>query len=263
MLISDVSRYSVILTRIYLACQLKDSLKFTFLGLLHFHKILKKRNLSEICKKMGYGPFKIKLDKKIITVVGHEDDLNGAFSGLIEIFINKVYDSKYLDISKYNTVLDFGAGSGNFTNFVLSKNPNLKIILIEPRRIVHKVIEEMVIKNNYKKENIKIFDFFLGSIESVEKNFQKNFRNKIITNSEAFLKKFNLKKIDLIKCDIEGSEYSFFQDGSLLKMTDNITLEIHGLDNVESFIKLLKKFGFQIKKIMVGKKDAIVIATKN
>lgn len=262
MLISNIFQYFKLLIKVCLACEPKDYLKFNLLGLLNAKKILIKRDLSEIYKKMGYGPFKIKLDKKIVKVVGHKDDLNGPFSGIIEIFIKKVYDSKYLDFSKYNTVLDLGAGCGNFTNFALSKNPDLKIILIEPRRIIHTVIEKMITKNNYKRENIKIYDFFLGSVESIENNFQTN-SDKIIVNSEAFLKKFNLKKIDLIKCDIEGSEYSFFQDGSLLKITNNITLEIHKLDTVENFIKLLKKFKFQIKKITTGKDDVIVVATKN
>ena len=263
MVISNTIRFLEILLNVYAACQLKDSLKFTILAIFNAKKIVKNKNLSEIYKKMGQGPFKIKSDKKIITVVGHKDDLNGTFSGLMEIFINKVYDSEYLDFSEFKTVLDLGAGSGNFTNFSLNKNRDLKIILIEPRRVVHTVIEEMIIKNNYKRENIKIFDFFLGDIESIEKNFQKNFRDKLIVNSESFIKKFNLKKIDLIKCDIEGSEFSFFQDGFLLNITDNIAIEIHNLEYVENFIEHLKKFGFEIKKVLIQKNDATVIAKKN
>lgn len=262
MLISNITRFFNTLLRVYSVCKLKDSLKFTIFAINNAKKILKQKNLGEIYKKMGQGPFKIKSDKKIVTVIGHKDDLNGTFSGLMEIFINKVYNSKHLDFTKFKTVLDLGAGSGNFTNFALTKNHDLKIILVEPRGVVHPVIEEMIIKNNYKRENIKIFDFYLGDMESIEKNFQKYSSNKIIENGESFIKKFNLKKVDLIKCDIEGSEHSFFKDGFLLKITDNIAIEIHNLEYLENFIELLKKFGFEVKKMLIQKKEATVIAKK-
>jgi len=65
---------------------------------------------------------------------------------------------------------------------------------------------------------------------------------------EDFISRLKLQRIDLLKCDIEGSEFFLMDPQSrLLRMARQIAIEIHPWGgNVAQFIARLKSLGFTI-----------------
>ena len=66
-------------------------------------------------------------------------------------------------------------------------------------------------------------------------------------SQKKFIELNNLRKIDFLKCDIEGSEFDFINNTSLLEITQQLAIEIHDhAGNRDGFIEKLVQLGFQI-----------------
>jgi len=65
---------------------------------------------------------------------------------------------------------------------------------------------------------------------------------------ESFLEEFDIRQIDFLKCDIEGSEFFMLQPKSkLLSLTARLAIEIHPWGgSVQHFLARLREIGFEI-----------------
>ena len=66
-------------------------------------------------------------------------------------------------------------------------------------------------------------------------------------------KKYNLKRVDFIKCDIEGAEVDVFNDREFFeKYSPRMIVECHRLSNgltTDTVVKCLKKVGYSCKEV--------------
>jgi FkbM family methyltransferase len=142
----------------------------------------------------------------------------------------KVFSSckEYLKNARYNksgVFFDIGAAAGVFSKKIIESFPNAKIFMIEPNLEFFLKLKKFFIgsqftifnKIAYNKKNYKKFYNYnnkeLSSIYRINNKheFNKNNNKYNISYIETvklddIVKKFNIKMIDLVKIDVQGSE---------------------------------------------------------
>lgn len=149
------------------------------------------------------------------------DRTTGEYSFLIKT-------TKYF--GKDAVVLDVGANIGRYSNQVKKLNPQTKIYAFEPHPITFKILEKNAQINGYyafqvgcgrEKAQLKLYDYehqngsshasiFKDVIEDIH---QSNSIEHIVDviDLDSFLVEQNIKKVNLLKIDVEGNEYSVLQ----------------------------------------------------
>jgi FkbM family methyltransferase len=149
-------------------------------------------------------------------------DHNFASALKKEIFEDRVYE-KFYQVSEGDVVVDFGASIGPFTKSILNKNPS-HVYAVEPSDEMFQELQNNM--KNYKNVTCINYAIDNNGLDGHETNFIYNFYDKIHTSKsitfKTFLNKFNIKKIDFLKMDIEGSEYGLFNNDSLNLLKLNV-----------------------------------------
>lgn len=187
---------------------------------------------------------------------------------LKDIFYNREY-SDYFPFYTKSTIVDIGAHYGYFSLF--AKN-NLQegstIIAIEPNKANFKQLKKNIFDCKYG--NISCFNFAVGDKNCISRLYQgKNPNHSIIDNYPLSNKKFDevevktlealilelgLKKIDFLKMDCEGAEYSIFNStpDSIFDRIITISMEFHDIKDknctADNLIEKLMDNKFRIVK---------------
>jgi len=163
------------------------------------------------------------------------------------------------NISFKPIVLDVGANTGDFS-VAISKKANL-IYAFEPLSEVYDVMVKNIALN--KINNIVSYNLAVSDISSKQKmnltkkdtsiaQLSKN--GNVVVNCISWSDLYKLincpKKIDLLKLDTEGGEYSLLNDSHILNFIDEIRMELHlnGFENkIFLFLDLLERYNFILK----------------
>lgn len=190
------------------------------------------------------------------------ESFDPLFVNFEQFFTDKIYENFFNEIPNLSLVVDVGANVGLFTQLCLSKGAE-RVISLE---INKKAIEtfEQVHGNNDKVRLIKLglskeigeIDIFLDPnnslVSSVFSNHTSNLNQvqkvKVIGLDDLILQE-KIEKIDLIKIDVEGSEYEIFNGISeeSLKKINYILMEFHdNFGNIlrDSILDKLENSGF-------------------
>ncbi len=216
--------------------------------------------------------FNLKIFNKEISFV-----FTGTHSELLmieEILCRKSYD---VEIENPKNIIDLGANIGISTIFFASKYPNSNILSFEPNPDIFDLLKF----NSSSFDNVKIFKLavsdkkdkinFFKNPKHNSSSFEKRFDNdKEVTvdsvSLDDLVDDFNLDSIDILKFDIEGSEFKVFQDFKNWSKINIIIGEIHEDLSGGSSFDLLKKINelFDLKVEDGGKSGRfIVIGYKN
>ena len=155
-----------------------------------------------------------------------------------------------ITINPYDTVIDCGSHIGSFTRLALSYGA--KVLAIEPDEENF----EVLLKNTEKSVNLKILKAVLwnGQNTNFVKFADRGELSKISPKGELrqtislnkVVKAFNLKQIDLLKMDIEGSEYEVLYHFKYFHKVKQITMEWHyGASKFAKLLIFLEKYGFK------------------
>ena len=211
----------------------------SFFALIWYTKLYRFRRNSPKYKTLYNKYFKISLslfpDKKIF-IRTYAGDIDIFY----EIFFKKVYE---LPAMKMNNplIIDAGANVGFAALYFLYKMPDATIYCIEPDgdnfAFLEKNLQSEIdkgqampvlaaltnkngfvnLKSSILKYNIRISEEFVS-------------KEKTVTaySIESFLKKNFIRKTDIFKIDVEGSEENIFKDDiSWLQNTANVIIEFH------------------------------------
>lgn len=191
-----------------------------------------------------------------------------------EIFLDKIYDEFILRTWKKNSkkneprrIFDLGANIGFFTVRCceiwnqLGTNSDLEFVIYEPS-------ENCIgrLKDNLKAFDQKTFSFDIRNklvgkksgfdwfIEDKEHHLGQCVSPKIEKKGHRYSRKIDyhdlsqdleLSKIDLLKCDIEGSEVEFLKNfSSSLNGVHSIIIETHGQKAKDFVCKKMQEIGF-------------------
>ena len=155
-----------------------------------------------------------------------------------EIKLIKKYFNPYLP------TIDLGSGIG-VTMCTFAQNAKNKIFCVEASKFCVKQLKINIKKNNFQNFTVlnKLFfsqkninnknyifdeknDFIFNKLLK-KKNSQKRINKKKTITLKNILKKYNLKKVQIL-CDIEGEEMNFTRkDFNDFKKCENLIIEIH------------------------------------
>jgi len=175
-----------------------------------------------------------------------------------QVFIQEDYDINFGE-KEIRTIVDLGANVGYASIYFSKKYPQAKIIAVEPEKGNFEALKKNCegIQNIspimgaiwYKKTKLEIFNENRGEWGFQTRKIQK--KNLIKTPIKTYtiqelIKRFNLKKIDLLKIDIEGAEKDLFSKDckKWLNKTGAIVIELHDwmIQNCsKNFYKAIKK----------------------
>jgi FkbM family methyltransferase len=162
-----------------------------------------------------------------------------------EFFIDKCFSG--LGLEDLDTVIDIGANVGLFAKYMYSINAK-KVILVEANPYLKESIETLLDDDNERsvlymnpiyKEHTKIpFRFSMENTTIGSNYFGSDDPNYAQLTSviecdtitlDDILKDNNYERISLLKCDIEGGEYPFFESitDEQIKMVDKFMVEFH------------------------------------
>ena len=162
-------------------------------------------------------------------------DTSHSFKEIItrEIFKDKLYEQVF-PIQKGDVVLDLGASVGPFTWSIMDRAS--KIIVVEPSIELIPIIEKNTLGYPVSIVN-KALTKWDGSeiLNSIYEPFTQNpiwdIEKEVQTISfKSIVEQYDLDRIDFIKTDCEGGEYSLFTEANmpyLLNNVRNIVGEFH------------------------------------
>jgi len=200
--------------------------------------------ISAIKWKLGNSNDLMKVERKGIKAPFFLRLQTSDFPTFDQIFIRKEYN--FGTVTPPKVIIDAGANIGLASIYFTNKYPDAKIIALEPEQSNFELLKENVSPYSniipvnaalwHKNEEINLIDPGLGKwgfmterknaleeglVDSVCHAVQAMTVDKIILD-------FNLKKIDILKIDIEGAEKEVFSDtSSWIERVDSIIVELH------------------------------------
>ena len=177
-----------------------------------------------------------KLDKNF-THLGNERKVAEEINS--DVIIRRCYE-KELSVKEDDVVVDIGANVGGFTYSILNRKPK-QVYCLEPSKKLHESLHL-----NLDKHNVNIIE------KGVSNKGQKYKEGDAYGNSldsefitfKSFIDENKIEKIDFLKIDCEGDEYSIFTEDNLDWITNNvgkIVCEFH-LWGVDGWYENFKKF---------------------
>jgi FkbM family methyltransferase len=215
---------------------------------LHFPKCYRERSLTAADRAMGDGPFQVRyLDRARAIIHG-----NTPFGGLREIWVRDVYlRNQYLTIDDGDVVVDVGSHQGLFTLLALGHGPNVRTISVEASPGNAANLRRQLAANGWEGRT-QICNAFLGAETSyqTEMKAQGDAAPTPFLSEADFVARYDVTRIDLLKVDIEGSEYGLLTpESKLLAMAGQLTLEAHNFcGDPKALAEILTRLGFEMSE---------------
>jgi FkbM family methyltransferase len=208
-----------------------------------------------------------------------KNDTEPTYMNYMEFFVDKIYD-KYLYGKTFNTVVDVGANIGLWTEYIKHTAKCQKVYSVEPNKDALKILKNtfgsdvVVVEKALSNKDGQI-EFFVDSnnstVSSVAKiNLADETYKVDCISFKSFIQQYDIKKIDLLKVDIETGEYDLLgsMTDSDLGMIDNILMEYHLMGgrtydvDVSKILNQLKNAGFYLSIRNMHLHGGFIFATK-
>jgi FkbM family methyltransferase len=144
-----------------------------------------------------------------------------------EIFRDKLYE-QFFEVQEGDIVLDVGASIGPFTYSILDKNPS-KVICVEPSPVEHPTLEKntqngpvTIIKKALTPNDGEVI---LNEVFGMDNHLKEEVKLEGIS-FDTLLKENDLDRIDFLKTDCEGGEYSIFTLDNFCWLKDNLGVAV-------------------------------------
>ena len=230
-------------------CGLRVGLKWLWGVLRHWRAAARSGNLQVVDRALGPVPFVIThpASTKQFTVVG-----DGVVSGMREMYARDCYlNGRRGLIRDGDVVVDLGANIGNFTNLALSHGDSVRVVAVEPSRLMNERFMRSVESNKGFRERVLLIRGFLGEPSAKQAALwaeEEEYKDATWLMVPQFMEHSNLAQIDFLKCDIEGGEFSVLARASqLVERSTTIAAEIHAFAGpVDALVESLTKRGFTL-----------------
>ena len=136
-----------------------------------------------------------------------------------------IFLKKYLKDKTVKIIFDIGANEGTYSKKIMELNPNVELYAFEPHPKTFKKLQEVADEFSFKafnvgvgdkNETLKIYDYkyndgsqhasiFKDVIEKIHKS-ESIYHEVDIIRLDDFVEEYNIKRINLLKIDVEGNE---------------------------------------------------------
>lgn len=244
-------------------CGISVAAKWLSLVFIKFPAVLKSGNLQPADRAMGNGPFEAKRARSRAILTGSQ-----VFSNLREIWVRDVYlKDDFLSVPNNGLVVDLGANLGVFSALALAQHDSVRVIAVEPSHSLLESLKKCVSANGWSARTTPI-RAFIGNFTETQKTALRQGSDyadaPTITESEL-ISRSTITKIDLLKCDIEGSEFFLLEpDSRLLAITDRLAIELHQWGgDIQMFLDHLTRIGFEIGRVEWAHGSCIALCRRN
>ncbi len=152
-------------------------------------------------------------------------DLNEEYIALFtnENFIHRAYE-KHREVKPNDIVFDIGANYGSFTYSILDKKPK-EVYCIEPSDTIIDSLQKNVSHGPVTFINKAIADKEETKLIPENEVYIYDHKGSLYstTTFEKIIKDYNISKIDFLKFDCEGGEYSIFTKDNYEFIRNNVT----------------------------------------
>jgi FkbM family methyltransferase len=187
-----------------------------------------------------------------------------------ELILEKCYFPDHtFEIKDDYVVIDAGSNIGTFSIFSACYCPNGKVISVEADKYDYKRLVENIEANSFSNiETLnmalteKTGEVFFSDCSVRDDTLSDNKKQPYFYSGKCesitlqdIIKKFDLKKIDFLKLDIEGSEFKIFDDVEWLNLVKIISMEVHAEPNDKKTLylkKILEENNFLVQIIVNG-----------
>jgi Methyltransferase FkbM domain len=220
--------------------------RYLFLFIRHLGDIGKTGNFKALDKAMGSKPLKVRVNGVCFAIDCPFSDLkiqDGTYTfGIMrEMYIRNCYlrDGIAERARAARTVMDLGANRGAFS--VMMARRAQKVVAVEFNPDFREVIARNMEINGFTHYAVETA--IVGSGGKVGEEGVKG--SKEITIPEL-LEKHGMERVDLLKMDIEGSEYALFREPAWLDRVSALCMEVHPpFGRVQDILDTLASHGFQ------------------
>jgi FkbM family methyltransferase len=178
-----------------------------------------------------------------------------------EILLNKCYtpDSSF-EIQDDSIVIDAGANVGIYTIYAGTRARHGKVIAIEPEMRNFTFLRENISANGFS--NVELENSALaesdgearlhlsraGSHSIMPQDSLDDFQVCESVSVDTILKRYSLNHVDILKLDIEGTEFSVLESTPWIKGVGKIVMEIHSrYGRPQTIVDTLSYAGFQTR----------------
>ena len=157
-------------------------------------------------------------------------------------------------MNESSVFFDVGGFEGKFTEKILNEF-DCKSYIFEPHPVYFKILKDKYIKN----ENVKVFEYGLGKINQKLYLTDESSGSRIVDYKAEYkisIKDINevidvlgIVKIDLLKLNIEGSEYELLDhliDTGTIEIVESLLVQFH--ENVPDYINYREKIRKHLSK---------------
>jgi len=204
--------------------------------------------------------------ERVLGYTVHYDNFNSFFGMFTEIFIHGVY-SRRTNTEK-PVIVDCGANIGLAIIYFKHHFPKAKIVAFEPDRKTFEILEQNIKENRFSDVTIhnaavsdkngrarfySLADYQGGPGNTLDIRYIKSYTTKKYYVPTKRLSSLGLRRIDILKIDVEGAEGAIFKDlgeSSLLRNVEMINLEYHYIENnnnnkLSDILREIEKSGFR------------------
>jgi FkbM family methyltransferase len=211
---------------------------------MHLPECRRRGNLAPADEVFGDGPIRTRRGNVTALMIGP-----CILTGIREIWVRNIYLSGgFLTVPDNGVFLDLGAGTGLFTMQAVTSAKNVSGFSVEAEIDRCEQIQKVLGLNNIKTD-VKVINAFVGGPTTFGREFRANAANQQVPvlSQRDLLDQINVKRIDLLKCDIEGSEFGLFTaQNDLLAITQQLALELHpDSGDAEALIASIQAMGFE------------------
>lgn len=170
-----------------------------------------------------------------------------------------------LRVSDGGVIVDLGANVGNFTVLALASNSTARAIAVEANKDFKLPFDETMQRNGVA-DRVQLCRAFVGSECAVQRDVANDPRYESVEwlDEATFLARYEIAAIDLLKIDIEGSEFAFLHPSSrLFDVSRQVAVEVHGFaGDAEDFLAHLQAKGFSIRTVDWDGDSCIALAQR-
>lgn len=217
-------------------------LRFVLVFFCNARAILRAGDLSPIDRAMGSRPIKVHMNENdfvldCLYTDQHVQDGTFTFGIVREMYIRNCYLRYGVAEAarKARTVLDLGANRGAFS-IMMARQANL-VIAVEVNPLFKEAIAHNMAINGFTNYAVEIAIVGGGGACGEE--------NSHGLTIPELLQKHNLESVDLVKMDIEGSEFELFRSPEWLTRISALCMEVHPkYGNPQEVITALEQHAF-------------------
>jgi FkbM family methyltransferase len=226
-------------------CGIRVGIRWLLAVLRRLHECYSVGHLQPADNALGEGPFSLRFGKARAKLVAE-----CVLTGVRETWVRDGYlGAGFLKIPPNATVVDLGSNMGGFSTLALGHDPGVRVIAVEadPEQLPRL---QRNLELNRWTGRVNVINAFIGAQTCIQQQMAREVRfHGVPTLSEEALLERVGSRIDFLKCDIEGSEFALFRQGSkLIEAADQIAMELHPhAGDVDSIIQQLKAAGFETR----------------